>query len=388
MKPVNELTNQFTESVIRMMTRICLEAGGINLSQGFPDFDAPEEIKEAAVRAIREGHNQYAITFGQPPLREAIARRLAAYNGITCDPATEITVCCGATEAMMSALKALINPGEEVVIFEPFYENYGPDSLLSGARPRYVTLRPPDWSFDPAELAAAFNEHTKAVVMNTPNNPTGKVFSREELSQIGELCQKWDAYLVSDEIYEYILYDGHTHVSPGSLPGLADRTLTINSVSKTYSATGWRVGWVVAPAEVTAAIRKVHDFLTVGAPAPLQAAAAVALDLPAAYYEGLARRYLAARDLLFGALDRAGFRPYLPRGAYYIMTEVDHLMKHYGVSDDFSFAKRLIEVCGVASVPGSSFYAEPAKGHHQVRFCFCKKTETLEAAAARLATVG
>ncbi|KIX11184.1 aminotransferase [Dethiosulfatarculus sandiegensis] len=384
MKPLNHLTGYFTESVIRMMSRICNQAGGLNLAQGFPDFDAPEPMKQAAQKAIQDGYNQYAITFGQPCLRKAIAAKAKDYNGIECDPDTQITVTCGATEAMISCLKALINPGDEVIVFEPFYENYGPDSLLSGATPRYVTLHAPDWSFDPDELAEAFNDKTKAVVINTPNNPTGKVFSREELTRIAELCQKWDTYCIMDDIYEHILFDGAEHVAMATIDGMADRTLTINSVSKTYSATGWRIGWVIASPEVTQGVRKIHDFLTVGAPAPLQEAVVTALELPQSYYGELAARYEKARRFLYDVLDEQGFNPNLPKGAYYIMTDVAELMERFDVSDDFNFAKKLIELTGVASVPGSSFYAEPEKGSKQVRFCFCKKMETLEDAAQRL----
>jgi aminotransferase len=388
MKPLNELTQRFTESVIRGMSRVCAEHGGINLAQGFPDWDAPAELVEAAVEALRAGHNQYAVTWGQQPLREAIASKTEAYNRFPVDPDAEITVTCGATEGMIATLKAIINPGDEVVIFEPFYENYGPDTLLSGATPRYVTLHPPDWRFDPDELAAAFGPKTKALVMNTPNNPTGKVFSREELAAIARLCQEHDCYCVSDDIYEHILYDGARHVSMASLPEMAPRTITINSVSKTYSATGWRVGWVIAPPEVTAAVRKVHDFLTVGAPCPLQMAAAAALEFPRSYYEELAARYDQGRRTLFQALEAQGFSPNLPSGAYYIITQPAGLMRELGADDDFAFAHRLIELAGVASVPGSSFYADGQKGADQVRFCFCKKPETLERAAEGLARLG
>ena len=384
MKPVNQLTHQFAESVIRGMSRVCAAAGGINLAQGFPDWDAPQVIKDAACRAIQDGHNQYAITWGQESLRQAIAARTEAYNRFPVDPQSEITVTCGATEGMIACLKAIINPGDEVVIFEPFYENYGPDTLLSGATPRYVTLHAPDWRFDLDELTAAFNDKTKALIMNTPNNPTGKVFSRPELEFIAGLCRKWDAYCISDDIYEYILYDGSEHVSMASLPGMKERSVIINSVSKTFSATGWRVGWVLANAEVTAAVRKVHDFLTVGAACPLQEASAQALRLPQSYFDGLRQRYQDARDFLYGVLDELGFNPNLPGGAYYIMTQPEELMAKLGVSDDTALAMKLIEVTGVATVPGSSFYSAPDKGRNQVRFCYCKKTETLERAAQGL----
>lgn len=385
MKALNQLTGRFTESVIRMMTRICNQYNGINLAQGFPDWDVPEAIKEAAIKAIRDGINQYAVTWGAPGLRQAIAAKVQAYNHIPCDPDAQVTVTCGATEAMIATLKALINPGDEVVIFAPFYENYGPDSLLSGATPRYVTLRAPEWSFDPAELRAAFGPRTKAVILNTPHNPSGKVFSLAELELIAGLCQEFRCYCVSDEIYEHILYDGARHVSPASLPGMEGLGITINSVSKTYSATGWRVGWVITPPEVTGAVRKVHDFLTVGAPAPLQEAAAMALTLGDDYYAGLAAAYQHARDLLLASLDQAGLKPYQPAGAYYIMTEVEHLLKRLGCADDMELAVRLIELTGVASVPGSSFYADPALGRNQLRFCFCKRDETLARAAEGLA---
>lgn len=384
MKPLNHLTERFGESVIRMMSRICNQYGGINLAQGFPDWDTPEPVKEAAIKAIRDGVNQYAVTWGAAGLRANIAARARAYNHLACDADQNVTVTCGATEAMIATLKAIINPGDEVVIFEPFYENFGPDTLLSGATPRYVTLRPPDWTYDPDELRAAFNERTKAIIINTPNNPTGRVFSRAELELIVELCQRWDCYCISDEIYEHILYDGAKHVSPASLPGMEGRGITINSLSKTYSATGWRVGWVIAPEPVTLAVRKVHDFLTVGAAAPLQEAAAAALALPEDYYAGLAGRYDGARMLLYRALEKAGFNPYLPKGAYYIMTEVEHLRRRFDCADDMALAIKLIEVTGVATVPGSSFYRDPALGVNQVRFCYCKKEETLNRAVEGL----
>ncbi len=373
------ITERFTESVIREMTRVCDAVGGYNLSQGMPDFEAPEEIKEAAVEAIRNNLNQYPVTFGEPVLREAIAEKVLKYSGIDCDPATDITVTCGSTEAMISTLKAVINPGDEVIIFEPFYENYGPDTILSGANPRYVTLYPPDWRYRSEELAGAFNEKTKAVIINTPNNPTGKVFSREELEEIAALCMKWDTLAVTDEIYEHIVYDGEKHVSIGSIDGMGDRTVTVNSISKSYSVTGWRVGWAVASKTITDRIRKVHDFLTVGAPTPFQHAAAVALRIGEDYYEMLRARYERARRTLYGLLQEAGFKPCLPKGAYYIMTEVDELMKRFDTTDDFAFSRKLIELTGVATVPGTSFYSTPDKGACEVRFCFCKREETLQA---------
>ncbi len=378
MKSLAYITENFAESVIREMTRICEARGGYNLAQGFPDFDAPQEIKQAAIKAIQDGHNQYPVTFGEPELRKAIAAKVWRYNGIRCAPETDITVTCGATEAMIASLKAIVNPGDEIIVFEPFYENYGPDAILSGAQPRFVPLRPPHWQYDPAELAAAFNRHTKAVIINTPNNPTGKVFSRQELEEISQLCLKWDCLAVTDEIYEHILYDGEQHVSIASLEGMGERTVTINSISKTYSLTGWRVGWAIAHTRITSRIRKVHDFLTVGAPTPLQHAAAFALNLPESYYEQLQARYHRARNLLFETLQEAGFEVSLPQGSYYLIAGTARLMERFGVADDFSFSLKLIDIAGVATVPGSSFYAQPEKGKNQVRFTFCKKEETLE----------
>jgi len=378
MKPLSRITEKFTESVIREMTRICDSMGGYNLSQGFPDFESPLELKKAAMKAIAEGNNQYPITFGEKELRETIARKAMSYNKIKCDPAADITVTCGATEAMIASLKAVINPGDEIIIFEPFYENYGPDSILSGAIPRYVTLRWPEWKYDPKELARAFNNKTKAIIINTPNNPTGKVFSKKELGEIASLCKKWDCLAITDEIYEHILYDGQKHISIASIDGMKERTITINSISKTYSVTGWRVGWAIANEKITKRIRKVHDFLTVGAPTPLQVAAAFALRMPKTYYKGLAQKYESSRNFLFSLLKETGFNPVLPKGAYYIISETSQLMKLLKVKDDFSLAKKLIEFTGVASVPGSSFYSIKEKGINQLRFCFCKKQETLD----------
>lgn len=376
MKALSRITETFSESVIREMTRICDAAGGYNLSQGFPDFESPKEIKEAAIAAINRDYNQYPVTFGEPELRDAISRKALSYNGIHCDPGGDITVTCGSTEAMIATLKAIINPGDEIIVFEPFYENYGPDGILSGATPRYVTLNPPNWTFSPDQLEKAFNKKTKAIVINTPNNPTGKVFSREELEQIAALCIKWDTYAITDEIYEHILYEGR-HISLATLPGMEERTITINSISKTYSVTGWRVGWAIANKQITKRIRKVHDFLTVGAPTPFQHAAAVALTFPDEYYENLRRHYQEARKFLVELLLKVGFQCSYPQGAYYIIADMRDLMAGLGVNDDFSFSKKLIEMTGVATVPGSSFYSVPQKGKTQVRFCFCKKWETM-----------
>jgi len=372
---------RFTESVIREMTRLAMKHGAVNLAQGFPDFPAPAEIKRAAQEAIAADINQYAITWGAKPLRDAVAEKFGRTQGVEVDPEREITVCCGSTEAMMSAMMAVINPGDEVVIFEPFYENYGPDAILSGAAPRFVKLHPPEWSFDREELAAAFGPQTKAIILNTPNNPTGKVFRREELEFIRDLCVRWNVFAITDEIYEHILYDGAEHISIARVDGMRDRTITINGMSKTYSVTGWRVGWAIAAPEVTSAIRKVHDFLTVGAAAPLQQAGAVALHLPESYYQKLAADYLARRNRTLKILEQAGFRSFKPEGAYYIMTDISG----FGFPDDLVFARYLVEEIGVAVVPGSSFYNNPPAGGQQVRFTFCKMEKTLEAAAERLA---
>ncbi|HEV2499114.1 MAG TPA: aminotransferase class I/II-fold pyridoxal phosphate-dependent enzyme [Terriglobia bacterium] len=378
--PVSRKAQQFTESVIREMTRLALEHGAVNLAQGFPDFPAPAEVKEAAVSAIRADVNQYSITWGAKEMRRAIAERFERDTGLAIDPERELTVACGATEAMIASLLAIIDPGDEVVVFEPFYENYGPDSIICGARPRYVQLRPPDWTFDPDELAAAFNEHTRAIVLNTPNNPTGKVFTRVELEQIAVLCERWDAYAVSDEIYQYIVYDGAQHISIASLPAMRERSITINSMSKTYSVTGWRVGYAVAPPATSDAIRKMHDFITVGAPAPLQEAGAVALRMPESYYAKIRAEYTRRRDRFLPVLEKAGFRCFKPRGAYYIMTDISG----FGFPSDVEFARHLVKDIGVAVVPGSSFYSQSQAGGQQVRFCFSKTDATLDAAAQKL----
>jgi aspartate/methionine/tyrosine aminotransferase len=371
---------QFTESVIREMTRLSDLHGGVNLSQGFPDFSAPEAVKAAAIAAIEDDVNQYAVTWGARPLREAVAREFTRRYGLPVMADEHVTVCCGSTEAMMSTMMAVIDPGDEVVVFEPFYENYGPDAILSGATPRYVTLHEPDWRFDPDELAAAFNDKTRAIIINTPNNPTGKVFTRQELETIASLCLKWDAIAISDEIYEHIVYDGHRHIPIATIDGMADRTVTINGLSKTYSVTGWRVGWTISPPTLTGAIRKVHDFLTVGAPAPLQEAGTVALGLPDQYYVELAEKYRRLRDVLLDVLERRRFTCYKPYGAYYIMTDI----ASFGFGDDVEFARYLVKDVGVAAVPGSSFYKNAAKGRTKLRFCYCKREETLREADRRL----
>jgi len=386
---LSDKVEHFTESVIREMTRQAMQYGAVNLAQGFPDFSAPAAVKQAAQQAIADDVNQYAITWGAKNLRNAIAHQMKEWQGLDVDPEREVVVCCGSTEAMIATLLAVCNKGDEVVVFEPFYENYGPDAVLSGAKPRYVSLRPPqasqsdpnaEWTFDPQELRAAFQHHTKAIILNTPNNPTGKVFTRKELELIRDLCVEYNALAITDEIYEHILYEGAEHISLAGLDGMRDRTITINGLSKSYSVTGWRVGWAVAPPAITNAIRKVHDFLTVGAPAPLQEAGAAALGLPPIYYRELADRYRMRRDHLIPALERSGFRCYRPRGAYYVMTDISR----FGFANDVQFAQYLVKEIGIACVPGSSFYKHAKDGAQQVRFAFCKKPETLDEATRRL----
>jgi len=372
--------SQFTESVIREMTRLAMNKGAINLAQGFPDFPAPELLKQAAADAVADDINQYAITWGAKPFRDAITAKYQRTYGMDFDPEREITVCCGATEGMAASFLAVLDPGDEVVLFEPFYENYGPDTQLCGAQPRYVKLHAPDWQFDPDELRRAFTPRTKAIVLNTPNNPTGKVFTRTELETIAALCREFDALAITDEIYEHIVYDGAVHVPISSLPGMKQRSILVNSMSKTYSVTGWRVGWVLAPPDLTDSIRKVHDFLTVGAAAPLQQAGVRALALGDEYYHDLARGYAQRRDHMVASLETAGFRCYLPAGAYYVMTDISG----FGFTDDVAFVRHMIDTVGLAAVPGSSFYSQPESGSQQVRFCFCKKYETLELARQQL----
>jgi aspartate/methionine/tyrosine aminotransferase len=370
----------FTESVIREMTRLSQQHGAINLAQGMPDFEPPQEVKDAACKAIRDGYNQYAITWGAPALRQAIAAKARRYNGIDCDPDAHVTVCCGATECMIATFLALVDPGDEVVVFQPFYENYGPDALLAGARPVWVPLHPPAWRFDPDELRRAFTPRTRAVIVNTPNNPTGRVFTREELSFIADLCREHDAYAFADEIYEHILYTHRPHVSIATLPGMAERTVTISGLSKTFSVTGWRLGYCIAPPAISNAIRKAHDFLTVGAPHPLQMAGAAALALPDSYYDELRARYRHRRDLFLSYLRRADFAFTEPEGAYYVMTDAAAL----GAEDDREFVRRMIAEVGVAGVPGSSFHSPPELGRTKVRFMFSKRDETLHQAGERL----
>jgi aminotransferase len=379
----------FTESVIREMTRLNLARHGpekaINFAQGFPDFEPPPEIVVAAQEALAAGgaYHQYATTWGAPALRRAVAEKKSVEWGLPVDPETEITVACGATESMMAAMLATLNPGDEVIVFEPFYENYGPDCILSGARPRYVALRPPDWSFDAEELGAAFNERTRAIVVNTPHNPTGKVYSREELQLIAELCQRHDALAITDEIYEHMVFEGE-HVSIATLPGMRERTITISGGSKTYSITGWRIGWLIAPPQLTAGIRKVHDFLTVGAAHPLQIAVAAALHFPPAFYDALLEEYRERRDVIVRGLREVGFVPNPPAGAYYVMAGIDRLTE----LDDVAFAHWLVEAVGVATVPGSSFYANRELGRRQIRFSFPKRLATIERGLAALREIG
>ena len=375
-------TATFNESVIREMTRVCNQYGAINLAQGFPDFPMPEPMKDAACAAIHGDVNQYAITWGSPPLRVAIAEKYRRWYGMSVDPDREVTVTCGATEAMASAFLALVDPGDEVVVFEPFYENYGPDAILADAKPVFVPLEPPHWTIDPERLRRAFTSKTKAIVVNTPHNPTGRVLTRDEISLIAELCVEHDAWAITDEIYEHIRYAGNHHPI-ATWPGMRERTVTISGLSKTFSCTGWRLGYAVAPERETTAIRKVHDFLTVGAPAPLQAAGAVGMAFDADYFNHLALEYRERRDLLCGALSEAGFAFSVPEGAYYVLADYSAMSD----DDDRAFAQWLASEVGVATVPGSSFYHNRETAPRTVRFAFCKRLETLERAAERLAGV-
>jgi len=381
---ISKRVQGFTESVIREMTRVSAQYGGVNLAQGFPNFAPPRVLVEAAHRALDGDFHQYAITWGARNLREAIAQKFERFYGHRVDPERQVTVCCGSTEAMLSTLLAVLDPGDEIVIFEPFYENYGPGSIISGAKPVFVPLEPPDFSFDPDRLARAFTPRTRAIVFNSPNNPTGKVFSLRELELIAELCQRHNVIAITDEIYEHMVYDGLRHIPIATLPGMADRTVTISGVSKSYSVTGWRIGYTISPPEIAVGIRRAHDFVTVGAPAPLQEAAVTALNLPDSYYVSLREAYQARRDLLRGQLDKAGFRTFEPQGAYYILTECAHFLERYGLPDDTAFAMYLIKEVGVATVPGSSFYAHPELGRTKIRFCFPKTDDVLLEAGQRL----
>ena len=373
-------TQTFSESVIREMSRVAAQHGAINLAQGFPDFPMPSPMKDAACAAIHGDLNQYAVTWGSPPLRLAIAEKYRRWYEMPVDSETEVTVTCGATEAMAAVFLALVDPGDEVIIFEPYYENYGPDAILADAKPVFVPLLAPDWRIDEARLRAAFTAKTKAIVVNTPHNPTGRVFTREEIGLIAELCVAHDVYAITDEIYEHIRYAGNHHPI-ATWPGMRERTITVSGLSKTFSCTGWRLGYAIAPEDETRAIRKVHDFLTVGAPAPLQAAGAVGMAFDADYYNHLALDYRARRDLLCGALAEAGFTFAVPEGAYYVLAGFSAISE----LGDVEFAKWLASEVGVVPVPGSSFYHKRALGRGLVRFAFCKRLETLERAAERLA---
>lgn len=376
-------THGFTESVIREMTRVANRHGAINLAQGFPDFPAPDLIKEAGARAIADDVNQYAITWGSERLRHAVARKYRDFYGMEVDPETEVTVTCGATEAMAASLMAVVDPGDRVVVPEPFYENYGPDAVLCGAEPVFVPMGSGP-RLDVGALEAAFDDGTRAIVLNTPNNPTGRVLTEEELEGVAELCRRHDAYAVTDEIYEHILYEGE-HVPMASLPGMRERTITVSGASKTFSITGWRVGTIVAPARVTDAVRKVHDFLTVGAPAPLQEGVATGLEeLGEDYYRDLREDYRRRRDVLYDGLRAAGFRCERPAGAYYMLADYTELDDR----DDHAFARWLTAEVGVAPVPGSSFFHRSGEERRLVRFAFCKTLDLLEDAVARLNAIG
>ncbi len=387
---LSDKSTRFTESVIRGMTQLCLRHNAINLSQGTPAYQPPPEVTAAAIEAIQEGYNQYSITWGAPTFREAIAEKMTAFNGIPTDPERNVTVTCGSTEGMLSALLAIINPSDEIIIFEPFYENYGPDTIISGATPVYVALQETTasdgttrFTYDAAELAAAFSPNTKAIVINTPNNPLGKVFTTDELQQIADLCCEYDCLAITDEIYEHMIYDAKPHISIGSLPQMRERTITVSGLSKAYSMTGWRLGYVIAPETLTDAIRKMHDFLTVGAPHPLQRAGAVALHLPPSYHEALVAKYNQNRKRLLTSLTKAGFRCHPPEGAYYIMTDITD----FGFPDDTAFAHWLVKEIGVGGVPGSSFYSRPDLGKTKFRFMFSMADDILAEAGERLMQV-
>ena len=381
MKPLNTRLSYFTESVIRGMTRLANEHGAINLSQGFPDFDPPPALTEALERCGRDGPHQYAVTWGAPLFREALARKQARFMGLQLDPDRNLVVTCGSTEAMMVAMMTVCNPGDKVVVFSPFYENYAADAILSGAEPVFVPLIPPDYRFDSSRLRAAFASGAKAIVLCNPSNPTGKVFSREELHEIARLAEEFDAYILTDEVYEHIVYEPTSHTYIASLPGMFDRTLSCSSLSKTYSITGWRLGYVIANTRIINEARKIHDFLTVGAAAPLQHAAVAGLELPDSYYRELAEEYRERRDLFVSGLNSVGLTCAPPAGAYYVMVDISEL----GFADDTQCCEWLARDIGVAAVPGSSFFRE--NEHRYIRFHFAKRRETLEAALERLERV-
>ena len=381
---ISKRVQGFTESVIREMTRLNNLHGGVNLAQGMPNFPPPPELLEAAHRALDGEFHQYAITWGAPRLRQAIAAKFEKSYGLPVDPQRQVTVCCGSTETMLATLLAILDPGDRMIVFEPFYENYGPGAIIAGAEPVYVPLEPPDFTFDPDRLARAFGPRTKAIILNTPNNPVGKVFSRQELEIIADLCQRHNAVAVTDEIYEHIVFDGLSHIPIVTLPGMASRTVTISGISKSYSVTGWRIGYAIASPELTLGIRRAHDFITIGAPHPLQEAAVAALTLPDAYYVRLREMYQGKRDLLLGLLQTAGFKCFKPSGAYYILTDAAHFLREFDCAGDMAFAMYLVKEIGVATVPGSSFYATPGLGRTEIRFCFPKTDETLREAGQRL----
>jgi aspartate/methionine/tyrosine aminotransferase len=381
---ISKRVQGFTESVIREMTRINNQHGGINLAQGMPNFQPPPEVLAAAHRAIDGDFHQYAITWGTPRLRRAIADKYRRFYGMEVEPDLHVTICCGSTETMLATLLAVLNPGDEVIIFEPFYENYGPGCIIAGAEPVFVPLEPPDFRFDPDRLSRAVTARTRAIVFNSPNNPSGKVFSRAELEVIADVCRRHDLLAITDEIYEHIIYDGTEHVPIATLPGMAERTITISGISKSYSVTGWRIGYAIASEELSIGIRRAHDFITVGAPHPLQEAAVAALELPEAYYVSLRTSYQARRDLLLGKVQEAGFVAYPPKGAYYILTDAAHFLPRFGCRDDHEFAMFLVKEIGVATVPGSSFYAHGELGKTKIRFCFPKTDDILIEAGRRL----
>ncbi len=382
MKPLSDKTAGFTDSVIRRMTRVSNQYGAINLSQGFPDFDPPKEITDKLSELAHVGPHQYATTWGSQTIREALAKKQKHFSGMDVDPDQEIVVTCGGTEAMMAAMLTICNPGDKVVVFSPFYENYGADAILSGAEPIYVPLVPPAFSFDPDVLENAFKQPgVKALILCNPSNPSGKVFTREEMTIIADLAKKYDLYVITDEVYEHILYKPHEHVYMATLPGMRERTIICSSLSKTYSITGWRIGYVIAPPEITERVKKVHDFLTIGAAAPLMEAVVVGLNFGDEYYEELQQHYTHMKDLFCGGLRDIGLSFVEPQGAYYVMVDISE----FGYDNDYDFAVDLAKKVGVGSVPGSSFFKEDV--HDYVRFHFAKKDETLKAALERLAEI-
>ncbi len=388
MRALSERVQTFTDSVIRRMTRISDEYGAINLSQGFPDYDPPKALMDALARIAYEGPHQYSITFGDKDLRDALAAKHSRAVGREVDPETEVVVTCGGTEAMMCAMMTICNPGDKVLVFSPFYENYGADAILSGADPIYIPLVPPSYDFDPVLLEEGFQQGAKAIIVCNPSNPCGKVFTRQELTLIGSLAQKYDAFVVTDEVYEHLVYDPYEHICMASLPGMFERTLTCNSLSKTYSATGWRLGYIIGPADVIEAARKVHDFLTVGAAAPLQEAAAVGLTFPDSYYEELKQIYTEKRNFFLAGLDRVGLKHNVPQGSYFVMVDISDFLAlpRFAGWSDLEFCEWMIKEIGVAAVPGSSFFREPV--NNLIRLHFARSKETMDEALSRLAKLG